>query len=82
MVDGYGQYGFAARLRNTYYARAQAHLLRHFFSKDACVQQQECLRPLAFVLVAGALNDALQLGAAVVAELKNFVCGHGGICWG
>ena len=81
-----GQRGHAALapmgVRDAHCAHVQAHLARHILSKDARVQQQQCLRPLALAPVAGALEDVLQRGAAVFVELQRFACGHGGVCLG
>ncbi len=68
-------------VRNAHCAHVQVQLARHIFGKDARAQQQQCLRPFAFVPVATTLDDVLQLGTAVFVELKDLAYGHGGICW-
>ena len=64
-------------MRNAHCAHVQAHLDGHILSKDTRVQQQQCLRPIAFAPVAATLDDVLQLGAAIVIELKGVVSENG-----
>ena len=51
-------------------------------SREDRYTQQQRLRTLTLAPVAGAFDDALQLGAAVVVELEGLSCGHGLACFG
>ena len=70
-----------AYVGGAYGAHVQTQLVGNGLGEQPGIEQQQGLRPLALAPVARTLDDALQLGAAVLIELQYLACRHDFACF-
>ena len=70
-----------AYVGGAYGAHVQTQLVGNGLGEQPGIEQQQGLRPLALAPISRALDDVLQLGAAVLIELQYLAYRHGCACF-